>query len=47
MLYLKPEIVTLEDAVDAIQGQTFKSTQPLEETPNSVLSPAPAYEADE
>jgi hypothetical protein len=46
MIYKTPQIVVLENAIDIIQGQTFKSVAPAE-TANITIETAPAYEADE
>jgi len=47
MFYIKPEVVKLADALDAIQGQTFKSVAPADNMPSNTVSTVSAYEADE
>jgi hypothetical protein len=45
--YRKPEIVTLDETVGAIQGTVVKGSPPAESRPNSPIETVPAYEADE
>jgi hypothetical protein len=45
MVYKKPEVVEIGEAVDTVQGQTFKSVLPVET--RELVSTVPAYEADE
>jgi hypothetical protein len=47
MTYNKPEIVKMGEAVDAIQGQTFKSILVADSNPSTTHTAPAAYEADE
>lgn len=46
-MYVKPKVVSIGPAGDAIQGQTFKSVAPADHMPSDSISSANAYEADE
>ena len=47
MKYEKPQVVKFPDAVDAIQGLTFKSLAPADNTTSQSICTVSAYEADE
>lgn len=48
MKYIKPELVQLGDATDAIQSATDKNETPFDHIQNPpVMTPSSAYVADE